>query len=242
MRRVTAALRRAIVARPPHRGATTREAHQQGAGQRLPLWVVLDASDVSIERSELAGLAQVECGGAAFEVHASLHNATRTLLRVAAWGEHTDLPPLTVRRAAAAFEDWAARSAGGADAEHVPPPDSLAALLGEVSYSDDATKFRMKLTLSAQPNRAAQRRASRADINNRRRLSPRATDATQADFLGCWHTARVGAPLLATAPRARLLVRFGVGHDNVDGRACGARSVPVCNVPDYGVEEVVVCV
>ncbi len=36
----------------------------------------------------------------------------------------------------------------------------------------------------------------------------------------------------------RVIVRPGVGYDNVDIRAARERAIPVCNVPDYGTEEV----
>jgi D-3-phosphoglycerate dehydrogenase/C-terminal binding protein len=39
-------------------------------------------------------------------------------------------------------------------------------------------------------------------------------------------------------PRCRIIVRMGVGYDNLDLAAWGARGVPVCNVPDYGTTEV----
>ena len=39
-------------------------------------------------------------------------------------------------------------------------------------------------------------------------------------------------------PRCRIVVRAGVGYDNVDIAAWGALGVPVCNVPDYGTTEV----
>ena len=42
----------------------------------------------------------------------------------------------------------------------------------------------------------------------------------------------------ASFPRARIVVRSGVGFDNVDLAAWGRRGVPVCNVPDYGTSEV----
>ncbi len=38
--------------------------------------------------------------------------------------------------------------------------------------------------------------------------------------------------------RARVIVRSGVGFDNLDGKAWGAMGVPVMNVPDYGTSEV----
>ncbi len=38
--------------------------------------------------------------------------------------------------------------------------------------------------------------------------------------------------------RCRIVVREGVGYDNLDLAAWGARGVPVCNVPDYGTTEV----
>ena len=59
-----------------------------------------------------------------------------------------------------------------------------------------------------------------------------------ADVLGLWHTVRLDGALLARARRCRLVVRFGVGFDNVDARAAGALGVPVVNVPNYGTEEV----
>jgi D-3-phosphoglycerate dehydrogenase / 2-oxoglutarate reductase len=38
--------------------------------------------------------------------------------------------------------------------------------------------------------------------------------------------------------RCKIVVRLGVGFDVVDGVACRERGIVVCNVPDYGVEEV----
>lgn len=39
-------------------------------------------------------------------------------------------------------------------------------------------------------------------------------------------------------PECRVIVRLGVGFDNVDLRAAGERGIVVCNVPDYGTEDV----
>jgi C-terminal binding protein len=42
----------------------------------------------------------------------------------------------------------------------------------------------------------------------------------------------------ARAPRCRCVVRAGVGYNNVDVEAAARHGVVVCNVPDYGTEEV----
>ncbi len=38
--------------------------------------------------------------------------------------------------------------------------------------------------------------------------------------------------------RAKAIVRYGIGVDNVDLAAAKARGIPVCNVPDYCIDEV----
>jgi C-terminal binding protein len=48
----------------------------------------------------------------------------------------------------------------------------------------------------------------------------------------------VPADQLARFPRLKVVVRMGVGYDRVDRAACAARGVTVCNVPDYGTQEV----
>lgn len=50
--------------------------------------------------------------------------------------------------------------------------------------------------------------------------------------------APVNAAVIATLDRCRIIVRYGIGVDNVDLAAARARGIAVCNVPDYGVHEV----
>jgi len=50
--------------------------------------------------------------------------------------------------------------------------------------------------------------------------------------------APVSREVIAAMDRARLIVRYGVGVDNVDLDAARERGIPVCNVPDYCVDEV----
>lgn len=50
--------------------------------------------------------------------------------------------------------------------------------------------------------------------------------------------ARVNANVIKAMRRARVIVRYGVGVDNVDLEAARVRGIPVCNVPDYCIDEV----
>ncbi len=50
--------------------------------------------------------------------------------------------------------------------------------------------------------------------------------------------APVNAAVIATLTRCKIIVRYGIGYDNVDLAAAKAKGIAVCNVPDYGVREV----
>ncbi|SDR85515.1 C-terminal binding protein [Opitutus sp. GAS368] len=50
--------------------------------------------------------------------------------------------------------------------------------------------------------------------------------------------APINATVIAALTRCKVIVRYGIGYDNVDLAAAKARGIPVCNVPDYGVNEV----
>jgi lactate dehydrogenase-like 2-hydroxyacid dehydrogenase len=66
---------------------------------------------------------------------------------------------------------------------------------------------------------------------------PAATFA-QCDALVVYHKLKIDDALLDRVPRCRLIVRAGVGLNNIALGACGARGIPVCNVPDYGIHEI----
>ncbi|MBI2320748.1 MAG: hypothetical protein HYU88_01265 [Chloroflexi bacterium] len=59
-----------------------------------------------------------------------------------------------------------------------------------------------------------------------------------ADAVLAWHDLRYPAALLAKLRRCRVIVRIGVGYDNVDLEAAGRLGIAVCNVPDYGTADV----
>ncbi len=61
----------------------------------------------------------------------------------------------------------------------------------------------------------------------------------EADAILLFHDISiVGEPSFSRAPRCRCVVRAGVGFNNVDVEAATRHGVIVCNVPDYGTEEV----
>lgn len=51
--------------------------------------------------------------------------------------------------------------------------------------------------------------------------------------------APVNAAVIGSMRRARVIVRYGIGVDNVDLDAARQRNIPVCNVPAYCIDEVV---
>jgi D-3-phosphoglycerate dehydrogenase/C-terminal binding protein len=59
-----------------------------------------------------------------------------------------------------------------------------------------------------------------------------------ADALIVFHTIQVSAFSIQRLQKCRAIVRCGVGYDNVDLAAAGAKGIYVCNVPDYGTDEV----
>lgn len=50
--------------------------------------------------------------------------------------------------------------------------------------------------------------------------------------------APVTAEVINAMQKCRVIVRYGIGVDNVDLKAAAAKNIPVCNVPDYCIDEV----
>jgi D-3-phosphoglycerate dehydrogenase len=50
--------------------------------------------------------------------------------------------------------------------------------------------------------------------------------------------APVTATVIDAMRKCKVIVRYGIGVDNVDLRAAAAKRIPVCNVPDYCIDEV----
>ena len=50
--------------------------------------------------------------------------------------------------------------------------------------------------------------------------------------------APIRADVISAMKQAKVIVRYGIGVDNVDLQAARERGIPVCNVPDYCIDEV----
>jgi D-3-phosphoglycerate dehydrogenase len=57
-------------------------------------------------------------------------------------------------------------------------------------------------------------------------------DAVIAQF------APINAEVIGAMNQAKVIVRYGIGVDNVDLEAARLRGIPVCNIPDYCIDEV----
>lgn len=53
-----------------------------------------------------------------------------------------------------------------------------------------------------------------------------------------WHGPQITADIAPRLKNCRAIIRNGVGFDSVDLAAAARAGIPVCNVPDYGTEEV----
>lgn len=60
----------------------------------------------------------------------------------------------------------------------------------------------------------------------------RNADAVIAQF------APVNADVVNSMTKAKAIVRYGIGYDNVDCATAYERGIPVCNIPDYCIDEV----
>lgn len=50
--------------------------------------------------------------------------------------------------------------------------------------------------------------------------------------------APINADVIGAMRQAKVIVRYGIGYDNVDVQTARERGIPVCNIPDYCIDEV----
>jgi len=63
-------------------------------------------------------------------------------------------------------------------------------------------------------------------------------EALNAEAVILWQNTKVTERVMTKMVNCRVFVRNGVGYDTVDINAAARLGIPVCNVPDYGTEEV----
>jgi phosphoglycerate dehydrogenase-like enzyme len=68
--------------------------------------------------------------------------------------------------------------------------------------------------------------------------APFPAEVLGAHALILWHGPLVTAEVVTQMKNCRAIIRNGVGFDSVDIAAAAKAGIPVCNVPDYGTEEV----
>ena len=59
-----------------------------------------------------------------------------------------------------------------------------------------------------------------------------------ADAIMGWHTLQYNSTLIKQLDNCKLIIRIGVGFDNVDLKSAGELGIAVSNVPDYGTTDV----
>ena len=65
-----------------------------------------------------------------------------------------------------------------------------------------------------------------------------ADEIFDATAITLWHNIPFTEAVIARLRHCRAIIRIGVGYDSVDIAAAARAGIPVCNVPDYGTEEV----
>ncbi|MGH7955903.1 MAG: C-terminal binding protein [Opitutaceae bacterium] len=68
--------------------------------------------------------------------------------------------------------------------------------------------------------------------------APFPAEVWDAQVLILWHGPLINAGAISQLKNCRAIIRNGVGFDTVDIAAAAKAGIPVCNVPDYGTEEV----
>ena len=59
-----------------------------------------------------------------------------------------------------------------------------------------------------------------------------------ADAIMVYHYFKISRSTIERLENCKVIVRPGVGYDGVDIEAAREKGIPVCNVPDYGTEEI----
>ncbi|NRA39813.1 MAG: C-terminal binding protein [Planctomycetes bacterium] len=61
---------------------------------------------------------------------------------------------------------------------------------------------------------------------------------SSVDAVMAWHELQYSAEVIDKLANCKMMIRIGVGFDNIDIQYAGSKGIQVCNVPDYGTTEV----
>lgn len=64
------------------------------------------------------------------------------------------------------------------------------------------------------------------------------SEIKDADAILLWHEIQLTHESIICMEKCKVIVRVGAGFDNVDIVAAAKKKIPVCNVPDYGINDV----
>jgi phosphoglycerate dehydrogenase-like enzyme len=63
-------------------------------------------------------------------------------------------------------------------------------------------------------------------------------EVLKADYILLWHNTNMPDTVINKLENCKAIIRMGTGYDSVEHLTAATRDIPVCNVPDYGTEEV----
>jgi len=63
-------------------------------------------------------------------------------------------------------------------------------------------------------------------------------EVLKSDYILLWHNTSMPDTVINKLEDCKAIIRIGTGYDSVDYIAAATRDIPVCNVPDYGTDEV----
>ena len=102
-------------------------------------------------------------------------------------------------------------------------------------------RYRVMVTdymTEAEPEQAVLAPAADVELLHAAREADLPDRIAEADALIVFHAIHLTDLSIARLARCKAIIRCGVGFDNIDLHAAGKRGIVVCNVPDYGTEEV----
>jgi D-3-phosphoglycerate dehydrogenase/C-terminal binding protein len=94
------------------------------------------------------------------------------------------------------------------------------------------------LTDELEPERKILQGVAQVEALNAAREEDLAGRIEEADAIMMYHTFRLTRGTIERLLHCKLIVRCGVGVDNIDHAFAAQRGIPVANVPDYGTEDV----